>query len=145
MNNDNQYYTPALEEFCDGFEYEEAVANRKMVRDVHPEWIKKTYRIGTPLIKQGRMSDHYRVKYLDREDIESIGIELREPKMKMIGDDDLEMWDDGMRIGFFDTEYEPGEANVQISPSKGRWVIRNKSELRQLLRFAGYEIKMGTK
>ena len=63
----SEYYTPKIEEFHVGFEYEEFYSD---------EWYKKQY-------QQDNFLDHYfqcvfeeyktRVKFLDKEDIESLG------------------------------------------------------------------------
>jgi len=68
MNEENKYYTPQIEEFHVGFECE--------VKDndkVH-EWFPIMCTMSTPFDVD---SSHYsaRVKYLDREDIESLGWE----------------------------------------------------------------------
>jgi hypothetical protein len=67
MKEESKYYTPNISEFHVGFEYEEW--------DVRAEdsYAKLVVREGQKLF----MHDYceYRVKYLDREDIESLGFE----------------------------------------------------------------------
>lgn len=66
MENKDKYYTPSIEEFHVGFEYEQQVGEYGFPTAESP-WIKKTfYDLGILLCNP-------RVKYLDREDIESLG------------------------------------------------------------------------
>jgi hypothetical protein len=86
MNKENKYYTPTIEEFYVGFEYE--VAGEWEEKDQEPKkiWIYRIY-------EQGDLLDLYynynpdfdsvtfnktklRVKYLDQKDIESLGYEF---------------------------------------------------------------------
>mgnify|MGYP003654653281 CR=1 FL=1 len=65
----DKYYTPEIEEFCVGFEFElrEGVIWNKITSDIQIQ-----YALHLP----GRvLKDFIRVKYLDREDIESLGLE----------------------------------------------------------------------
>jgi hypothetical protein len=71
---DNKYYTPTIEEFHVGFEFE--------MDDTWGGWVKLTLTkelLKNPLVSIGsgndRMPYYYktRVKYLDKEDIESLG------------------------------------------------------------------------
>jgi hypothetical protein len=67
---ENKYYKPQLEEFHLGFEYDILVGE---------EWVKKVFTIKSPCLTDGINFSEYltneklRVKYLDREDIESLG------------------------------------------------------------------------
>lgn len=63
----DKYYTPEIEEFCVGFEFElrEGVIWNKITSDIQIQYA---------LHLQGRvLKDFIRVKYLDGEDIESLG------------------------------------------------------------------------
>ena len=69
----NKYYTPEIEEFHVGFEYE-SLGMISTVDGSNPKRWKKGYNKILPtnleqLIRGGKI----RVKYLDREDIESLG------------------------------------------------------------------------
>jgi hypothetical protein len=69
----SKYYTPTIEEFHVGFEYE--------YQDMLPsggavDWVKDTFKANDNLESILESNDWYdlpRVKYLDREDIESFG------------------------------------------------------------------------
>lgn len=67
---ENKYYTPTIEEFHIGFEYE-ILSLDPITADKH--WIKSEipdYKIISQLLKT---TNSIRVKYLDKEDIESLG------------------------------------------------------------------------
>jgi len=61
---ENKYYTPEIEEFFVGFEYE-------VYDKLHGVWNKEN----NFFLQQGDFKDSIRVKHLDREDIESLGWE----------------------------------------------------------------------
>lgn len=82
MIKDNKYYTPSIEEFHVGFEYEYLDNNLKTWK---PNVI-ESYMLITPNIGEACDSEiteifrelkegNIRVKYLDREDIESLGFD----------------------------------------------------------------------
>lgn len=63
-----KYYTPTIEEFHVGFEYEWSADGS------HDNWKKEIMDINTPLTYFRDDADvEHRVKYLDKEDIESLG------------------------------------------------------------------------
>jgi len=71
---ENKYYTPEIEEFHVGFEYE-----ARSTFGTGTPWMKDTVRYAEQIVAL-RINDPYkqgelRVKYLDREDIESEGWE----------------------------------------------------------------------
>lgn len=76
MKENEKYYTPSIEEFHIGFEYE----NRPTK---HDNWVKYVGDRG-PLYRTYEAFEHdydnicdlYRVKYLDHEDIESFGFKF---------------------------------------------------------------------
>ena len=61
-----KYYQPDISEFHVGFEYEEAWGLER----VNQEWIKEVFKIDQSPV---HLLPKLRVKYLDREDIESCG------------------------------------------------------------------------
>jgi len=67
----NKYYTPTIEEFHVGFEYEYQDGVDKDNKDVWKKTIctKSDFRY----LSKTKIKDFRRVKYLDREDIESLG------------------------------------------------------------------------
>ena len=79
---ENKYYIPSVDEFHVGFEFERANYGSKLVAGapVNKEWIKdkltdSLFDINDILdiYNEGKYSTDLRVKYLDREDIESLG------------------------------------------------------------------------
>lgn len=77
---ENKYYIPTIDEFHIGFEYE-----YKSCHEINNnmDWIKQTMHfmdmcdIGLELNNDPNISWQFRVKYLDKEDIESLGFGLR--------------------------------------------------------------------
>ena len=64
---ENKYYTPSIEEFYVGFEFE-------WFDDDDKDWNKKIIITQSELVNWTAFEDCYkRVKYLDKEDIESLG------------------------------------------------------------------------
>jgi hypothetical protein len=65
MKEENKYYTPKIEEFYAGFEYERCDDGYSYFKDIYPRAIDTN--------KLENYLPYFRVKYLDREDIESLG------------------------------------------------------------------------
>lgn len=83
----SEYYTPTIEEFHVGFEYEVKWNEEKVIPYTFPnypragiDWgpIKDRIAIIENLLSS---KDKVRVKYLDKEDIESLGFEYQDGKM----------------------------------------------------------------
>lgn len=129
---ENKYYTPDLEEFCSGFEYEEWVES-------YPEgfWT-STYVYGeashsTPSLQSLRnliKTENIRTKFLDQSDIESFGfkctgVHVDELEFELDEESFLTLDVDGyMRIADY------GEGDV----TRFSGVIKNKTEFRKLLK-----------
>lgn len=87
MEKENKYYTPSIEEFHAGFEYEyksfvsKAIAKNKYLNNTFTQWMKKTFTAGSNDVMGSEIDDidflisksNIRVKYLDKEDIEECG------------------------------------------------------------------------
>jgi hypothetical protein len=152
-----KYYTPKLEEFYVGFEYERKEESGKL--DINKtnyklEWIPQIFTIEELLTYSFEAEDNYfkihleqeqfRVKYLDQEDIESLGFKYTG---KTVG-----LW--FKKEGFFDTPggrhrltkyeliYFPNNNELHIegflgNDSEGKLfegIIKNKSEFKKLLK-----------
>lgn len=119
-----QYYTPTIDEFHVGFEYEE----------LRKDWVKLTYGGFLPktigeYLKEGAI----RVKHLDRQDIESLGWEIskiqRNPKTTCFEKSDtafrfvLEIDIDSVKIDAY--------LDFKIPMFIGS--VKNKSELKKLM------------
>ena len=124
---ESKYYTPSTEEFHVGFEYEEFVKRKG--------WMPVTLKDleSWNLNSEGFCIDYddYRVKYLDREDIESLGWELGW-KMGLNEDsftykDNQLYWQDNQWIQIYDWD----------SKIIFQGTIKNKSELKRLLKQLG--------
>lgn len=144
MDDQNKYYTPRLEEFHVGFEYEMksmfgdgTVKTQKQYDDA--DWGKEVFTIGCfPYVERtmtGKNSQNLppaiRVKHLDREDIESFGFKHKGS-----------LWFQNQESGYravkirkwkgleVDIYRHDSIEDVRIFSGK----IKNKSELKRLLK-----------
>lgn len=142
----NKYYTPTTEEFHVGFEYE--------IEDLAPNFKDRCWRSmvwdmldsTSTVIDIGL--DNYRVKHLDREDIESFGFEKDNNSDEydnfISNDSDVEIFFDSGNILILDyqntnssifREYELGNGAKYNGQKSALFngVIKNKSELKRVL------------
>lgn len=134
---ENKYYTPEIEEFHVGFEYEYR-------EDGNGKWKKEVFKEGRGLSYAGEIDDEeVRVKHLDREDIESLGFKLRSEDSSdwIIKSPDADGYD-GIYLSL---GYDVKDWNVYISNLASyeehecyfQGHIKNKSELKRLLKQLG--------
>lgn len=116
---DNKYYTPTIEEFHVGFEYEELWE----VIGINEEWLKEIYDEHDSI---GTLCETIRVKYLDKEDIESLGWNDIGSLWFENGDYKLRKWKDQSLDIYF--EYADKETIMIF-----RGDVKNKSELKKLM------------
>ena len=157
-----KYYTPTINEFHVNFEYEKASYGDKLVVGVfvYKEWIKdkltdSLFDINDILdiYNEGKYSTDLRVKYLDREDIESLGFEYdnnAEPTPMREPDKEGDLYDFPLAFNL-DTQLENGicyivylykDSTVWIEWIKDcagmgyifKGIIKNKSELIKLMK-----------
>lgn len=153
-----KYYTPSIEEFHVGFEYEMWETHSKLYdRTIDDsKWVKKKHDIRSISLDKlsSRLKD-CKVKYLDREDIESLGFKKR-LKDEWIGWRDYALDTVSGELPYFlsATIHEPRmddiykiyvhryldndtRLNIRISEGESELVykgkIKNKSELKKLL------------
>lgn len=131
-----KYYTPSIEEFHVGFEYEFRSTN-----DQTEPWQKSVIDDGTQIdditrqIIGGRKVYELRVKYLDREDIESLGF--------VKGDGPWWNRPDGYQLSYGDSMVHTHAMITKSTTPDGeldyyfRGFIRNKSELKRILTQVG--------
>jgi hypothetical protein len=124
-----KYYTPTREEFHIGFEYQ--YLPNSMVYEEDGIWEGKGEGLDF-LFKHNKVQ----VKYLDREDIESLGFEKSVVMIKsfihpteFIG---IQLWQGEVviytKFGMFDREEQVFKGT-----------IKNKSELKKVLKMIGYD------
>ena len=134
----DKYYTPEIEEFCVGFEFEkhdEKKATYKENNFKPTNWHRKKHDLTS--IRLSQLPTHLhnktiRVKYLDKYDIESLGfIHSNEKVFELRGSDISLWWNFTLLIKssvtirkLIGTSY----INVSISP------VKNLSELKVLLK-----------
>jgi len=125
----SKYYTPTIEEFHVGFEFE-------FFDEDDRDWTEVRIESQESLCNWTGMTIEKRVKYLDKEDIESLGFIYYEDTS--IGDGDIRWWD-----GFKQDSYEirtctEWDGYNTIITKHGRLIfegtIKNKSELKILLK-----------
>lgn len=115
MENNKYYYTPTIEEFHIGFEYE-------LLTDHHDIW--DSYQIEDKHDLFDALTETTRVKYLDQSDIESLGWKKEENC-------------------FVKNNYKLylyGNTHIQIQSSGNlnfNGTIKNKSELKKLMQQLG--------
>lgn len=128
---DNQYYTPTIEEFHVGFEYQ----HNALMTNMLFWWLDKTVKNDTKIkdIESDISVRKIRVKHLDKEDIKDLGWRIiNEDKISknitfnICGDDT------GMFELFF--EYK-GRINIKSSLFQYSFngTLKNKSELRKIM------------
>ena len=143
---ENKYYTPSIEEFHVGFEYElweedicedyswkqHVFTLNDMAESLHPET--KHHAGGLLSELEG---EYIRVKYLDKEDIESFGFEYSrtlEKNVLLFKSNEYSLWVemDSNFVRIRNTE-EVFPGNIQLFFGE----IKNKSELQQVLKMIG--------
>ena len=128
---DNKYYTPTIEEFHVGFEFE--------VNYTDEGWTKEVFCSGEgrnidsvsklkAFLGRAKFKEAYRVKHLDREDIESLGFVFKG------GDTHLTY-----HYGGYAITHTPSNNKINIyyydgSEFVNAITIKNKSELKRLLK-----------
>ena len=142
---ENKYYTPTIEDFHVGFEYEEIevlYTDKGWYKTKENHWVKQIYDPSDYLqayylnerLKR-KLFNSVRVKYLDKEDIESFGFSYKDEryyiheKYKMGGSD--------IMINYISSKQELRITMIPYMRSdyylfKG--TIKNKSELKTLLK-----------
>jgi len=139
----DKYYTPSIEEFHIGFEYEQEDINEG---GSSLSWYKYTIKEGgayiiDQLITNEDLGLSYRVKYLDKEDIESLGfVETSNNWFTINAPGKLGYWTQVVIDFRWMHRTEPYK-DISISGKRGeendvifRGIIKNKSELKVLLK-----------
>ena len=129
----SKYYTPSIEEFHVGFEYEQA--SDKMVAP--KQWYKEIFYLNNShidIVQYSSLNKNVRVKCLDKEDIESLGWKGQEVNSVYFrkGRYRLVHWFTNDKTGRDVTIIEeyPGGEEALIKKA----IVKNKSELKKLLK-----------
>ena len=146
----NKYYVPSFEEFYVGFEYESLIDPRDPDND--NSWSKDKVRdldslYNYCLYNRKDPDGDYRVKYLDKTDIEELGFEesFDEPDewfWKFKGDINIQLYFDdkirennqGIGISIYNSKYGTNDWDTGLVFIG---YIKNKSELKVLLKQLG--------
>ena len=133
-----KYYTPSVEEFHVGFEFEGHHEGEIA------EWIKRKFEDG----ESAKYYDEYRVKHLDHEDIESLGFKHIQIEWDKVSEE-RRYSKDNYSLLFY--SYSISEQNKHLRGSVTIYyrtgdfdgevifdgIIKNKSELKKLLKQLG--------
>jgi hypothetical protein len=147
----DKYYTPDITEFHIGFEFESNYTLFSKDR----EWTKHTLDHNDGWFWEewyvDAMPTEFRVKHLDQEDIESLGFKKEEYSMDI--DDEILCIISVIYIAYLNKdekwcvcEMDNGDLyisgsmtdNPKIQPVRFRGKIKNKSELKRILKQIGY-------
>ena len=131
----SKYYTPTIEEFHIGFEYEWLNENNKWIKEVTP----------IEISKKGFEEQTYglRVKYLDKEDIESLGFKYKGKAIDLFfNKEGLSLRDDGYHINNIKLQYGLHDKRLKIifcfisgeENTMFEGIINNKSEFKRLMK-----------
>ncbi len=131
---ENKYYTPSIKELHQGFELEINQKHLSTDNTFVDIWNKMTYNLSSPI----SWSEEIRVKYLDKEDIESLGwnhvgslwFNKDRWKLRKWKDDQLDIWYDHLTMN------RMGEEELEL---RFRGIIKNKSELQKLMKQLGID------
>jgi hypothetical protein len=141
---DNKYYTPSIEEFYVGFEYEKFDNREASYSNFPKEFIRTNwhrFKYDLKSIRLSQLGTHLfektiRVKYLDQEDIESLGWVDGETRglsgffINPNTDDEFQMYlHDNLGDGYWYIEIYDYKADFIF-----RGNIKNKSELSKLMK-----------
>lgn len=132
---ENKYYTPSIEEFHVGFEFE--AINTVSNLPNKDKW--ESFEMGLGLGEQWTRIENYinsnliRVKFLDKEDIESLGFVIDPSGERYFELDDYQLNLDihpVYNVTIFTDKY--GDTRMVFQGT-----IKNKSELKQILKMIG--------
>ena len=136
----SKYYTPEIEEFHVGFEYEvEDLGDNGITRVWRPQIFEgeETRTYFTEELKEGEM----RVKYLDKSDIQDLGWVYAEDRG--MSEANGYMFRKPQKVfakGFYKLRFWKNTNRVSIEATHGALfsgIIKNKSELKKLLKQLG--------
>jgi len=128
------HYTPTIEEFHPGFEFEHQVIS---YCGSSVEWVKTIFTPSDSVdgLFKGLPNDWYelpRVKYLDREDIESLGFVYDHTNKDLV--------DKFLERGYTDDDTrDPSKSHFMMKYSRDNHmistlIVKNKSELKRILK-----------
>jgi hypothetical protein len=140
---ENKYYVPTIEEFHVGFEYEKNMG--KLLKTDKLGWerfeylgrkgVLSSFKIASEI---GNVSDFYRVKHLDREDIESLGFKYDDKRDEYYKGNIIIEFNNktNVTIGRYQEDYPMGE-HTSWTDDLFIGTIKNKSELKIILKMIG--------
>lgn len=142
----NKYYTPEIEEFHVGFEFCDRHSNYP---EEEKNWIKRDYTLRAEYELDnisGRITEGLiRVKYLDREDIESLGFVCHATDKRVFHNKEGIIinrgWGSpvkkGITLAIVSPVFDESKRNVVHENYLFNGIIKNKSELKKLLKRIG--------
>lgn len=121
-----RYYIPTIEDFYQGVEYEVYIGERTCYSQ-EVFYLNESH---LNLVRQKLASNEIRIKYLDKEDIKSLGFEVKITDCGEDTEDYEDIYKDGSIIGSF---FPKDEMNIQLL-NGNYYKIKNKIELKKLLK-----------
>lgn len=147
MEEQSKYYTPSIEEFCVGLEYEAIPKEGKPVKCVFPKYPRAGIDWGTnnvyEILERGLNT---RVKYLDEEDIEELGWKKCENYDREYGSlITYSIYNNDEEYIAILSVYQDKKIRIAGGTNHPRFlffygIIKNKSELKRLMKQLGIEI-----
>lgn len=147
---ENKYYRPSLEEFYLGFEYERFIPKSNSTEEGCWEKITMSVNyLSLDEIDDEILEKEIRVKYLDKEDIESLGFKFYKEKTKTLLDESVMLFDSeklNILLGYYYTlnkiviiTKDPSKNEIYSKTGQDPYKIagikiKNKSELIKLLK-----------
>jgi hypothetical protein len=151
MSEDSKYYTPTIEEFHVGFEFE--TRDRLSVLIDYRKWNRSTFNKFNDMrsIRMCIDTDRFeiRVKHLDREDIESLLVPIGFEHEKAYANTEIKMikgsiWSEAIKISMcngiisiIEFKFTGNENSRENYWNLFRGKIKNKSELKRVLTQTG--------
>ena len=140
---EEKYYTPEIEEFHVGFEYEAFHNKEWFFAEGADHWVKCKVNFGTDILTISYTVNHgfVRVKCLDKSDIESLGWEYKEDRgMSEANGLMFVKPQKAFAQGFYKLRFWKNTNRFSIEAVQGTLfsgTIKNKSELKKLLKQLG--------
>lgn len=138
MENDKKYYIPSIEELCIGFEHEFLATKPK---EFFPDIIKNVHDLINVVEESILNPERFRVKYLDKEDIESTCFFFEK---NQFGVNDIYEYSDKYVNKYQLTHnIERGYINIQLCEAKPMpiWIfqgkVKNRAELKKIIQQLG--------
>ena len=140
MDANNKYYTPEIEEFCVGFEFE--VNHKRRDGGGNRDWCKEKFRMSQEDVRFTKYllenePDNIRVKYLDKQDIEECGLVLWQIPCDSF---DWEFYISHNDVSIGSVTFNDDASVSELELFGTLFHVKNKTELKKLLKMLNINI-----